>query len=85
MELVAVTSSLDAALADVLLERSLARKPTSLVLVEAASFGSERAPRARNPLLLRLQAAGVPVAVVQSGDDLASKLSGFEEAVAARG
>jgi uncharacterized protein (DUF58 family) len=85
MELVAVTSSLDAALADVLLERSLARKPTSLVLVEAASFGSERAPRARNPLLLRLQAAGVPVAVVQSGDDLASKLSGFEEAVAALG
>ncbi len=84
-ELIAVTASLDAALGDALLERSLARKPTSLVLVEAASFRPGGAPPSRNPALLRLQAGGIPVAVLRQGDDLAAKLSGFEEALAARG
>jgi uncharacterized protein (DUF58 family) len=79
-ELVAVTSALDHALADALLERSLARKPTALVLVEAASFRTGGAPAGREPALLKLQAGGVPVAILRSGDDLAAKLSGFEEA-----
>ena len=84
-ELVAVTSSLDAALEDALLERSLARKPTSLVFVEAPSFRPGGAPPGRDPALLKLQSAGIPVAVLRSGDDLGVKLSGFEETVAARG
>ncbi len=84
-ELVAVTSALDAALADALLERSLARKPTALVLVEAASFRSGGAPPRKDPALLKLQAGGVPVAILRSGDDLAAKLSGFEEAFPAHG
>ncbi|MEP6910702.1 MAG: DUF58 domain-containing protein [Actinomycetota bacterium] len=84
-ELVAVTGALDAALADALLERSFARKPTSLVLVEAASFRPGGAPPAKDPALLRLQAGGIPVAVVRQGDDLAVKLSGFEEAISAHG
>ena len=40
---------------------------------------------AREPALLRLQMAGVPVAVLRRGDDLAAKLSGLEEAVTALG
>jgi uncharacterized protein (DUF58 family) len=84
-ELVAVTASLNAGMADALLERAFARKPTSLVLVEAASFRAGGAPPGRDPALLRLQAGGIPVAVLRSGDDLAAKLSGFEEAVTAHG
>ncbi len=84
-ELVAVTSSLDAALADALLERAFARKPTSLVLVEAASFRPGGAPPGRDPALLKLQAGGIPLAVLRHGDDLAAKLSGFEQAISANG
>ena len=84
-ELVAVTASLDATLVDALLERSFARKPTSLILVEAASFRAGGSPPAKDPGLLRLQAGGIPVVVVRSGDDLAAKLSGFQEAVSAHG
>jgi uncharacterized protein (DUF58 family) len=84
-ELVAVTASLDPRLTDALLERALARRPTSLVLVDASSFGSESAPPLRDPALLRLQMSGVPVAVVRRGDDLRAKLSGLEDAQAAHG
>ena len=84
-ELVVVTAALDAALVDALLDRAFARRPVSLVLIDAASFnGGERVPL-RDPALLRLQASGVPVAAVQRGDDLAAKLSGLEEAYAAHG
>jgi uncharacterized protein (DUF58 family) len=84
-ELVAITASLGIELTDALLERALARRPTSLVFVEAASFRPEGASPAREPLLLRLQMAGVPVAVLRRGDDLAAKLSGLEEALTAHG
>jgi uncharacterized protein (DUF58 family) len=84
-ELVVVTGALDARLTDALLERALARRPTALVLVETASFGPTGAQPARDPALLRLHAAGVPVATIRKGDDLAAKLGGFEEAYAAHG
>jgi hypothetical protein len=84
-ELVVVTGALDARLTDALLERALARRPTALVLVETASFGPNGARPARDPALLRLHAAGVPVATIRQGDDLAAKLSGFEEAYTAHG
>jgi uncharacterized protein (DUF58 family) len=84
-ELVVVTGSLDARLADSLVERAFARRPTALVLVETASFVSNGAQPARDPAVLRLFAAGVPVATLRKGDDLAAKLSGFEEAAAAHG
>ena len=84
-ELVVVTGALEARLTDALLERALARRPTALVLVETASFGAKLAPPARDPALLRLHAAGVPVATIRKGDDLAAKLSGFEEASTAHG
>ena len=85
IELVIVTAALDTRLTDALLERAFARRPTALVLVEAASFASEDGLPSREPALLRLQAAGVPVVSLRRGDDLAAKLSGNEEAYAAHG
>ena len=82
-ELVLVTALLEAQLTDALVERALSRRPTALVLVEAASFRGA-SPR-KDPALLRLQAAGVPIAVLRRGDDLAAKLSGLEEVAAAHG
>ena len=84
-ELVVVTGALDARLTDSLLGRAFGRRPTALVLVDTASFGPDGAPPLRDPALLRLHAAGVPVATLRKGDDLVAKLSGFEEAYAAHG
>jgi uncharacterized protein (DUF58 family) len=84
-ELIVVTGALDARLMDALLERAFARRPTALVLVETASFGPAEAPPGRDPALLRLHAAGVPIATLRKGDDLGAKLSGIEEAYAAHG
>jgi uncharacterized protein (DUF58 family) len=74
LELVVVTSRLEHALIDRLVQRALSRHKVSIVFVDAASFnGAARRPE---PALLRLQAAGIPVAVVRAGDDLAASLSG---------
>lgn len=76
LELVVVTARLTPGLIHGLVQRSLADRHASLVYVDAASFGRGLpAPRAREPGLLRLQAAGIPVAVVRRGDDLAAVLS----------
>jgi hypothetical protein len=69
-------------LVDRLLERALTRRPVALVHVEAASFVGRRSGPA--PDLLRLQAAGVPIAVVRQGDDLAAALHGASAAEVAR-
>ena len=74
LELVVVTSRIERSLADRLLERALTRRAVALVHVEAESFAGR--PRRRDPDLLRLQAAGVPIAVVRRGDDLAAALDG---------
>jgi uncharacterized protein (DUF58 family) len=67
LELVVVTSQVDAPLVDRLVQRALSRRGVSLVYVEATPVPQ--------PGLLRLQAAGIPVAVVRPGDDLATVLS----------
>jgi uncharacterized protein (DUF58 family) len=72
-ELAVVTSRLDGRLVDRLVHRMLAQRRVSLVFVDAPTFAGARATR--EPHLLRLQAAGVPVAVVRSGDDLQAALS----------
>jgi hypothetical protein len=59
-------------LADRLVQRALAHRQVALVYVDRASFAGRREPE---PGLLRLQAAGVPVAVVRAQDDLATALS----------
>jgi uncharacterized protein (DUF58 family) len=74
LELVVVTSRIEPALVSRLLERALTRRPVALVHVDAASFVG--GPRRPEPGLLRLQAAGVPVAVVRRGEDLAEALKG---------
>jgi uncharacterized protein (DUF58 family) len=74
LELVVVTSRVDVPLVDRLVQRSLSRRGTSLVYVEATP-GPE-------PQLLRLQSAGIPVAVVRAGDDLAQALGGRRAQVA---
>jgi uncharacterized protein (DUF58 family) len=66
LDLVVVTPRLDASLVERLLERAKARRNTALVYVDGV--------HEREPLLLRLQAAGVAVAVVRPGDDLARVL-----------
>jgi uncharacterized protein (DUF58 family) len=74
LELVVVTSRIEPALVNRLLERALSRRAAALVHVEAGSFAGR--PRRPEPGLLRLQAAGVPVAVVRQGDELAVALAG---------
>jgi uncharacterized protein (DUF58 family) len=79
VELVVVTASLTGRLADELVDRTLAYRAASLVLVRPT------AERVRDPLLLRLHAAGVPVTVLQPGDDLRAKLSALPQQAAAHG
>ena len=83
LELAVVTARLEPGLVDRLVQRALSRRKVSLVYVDPASFNG--APRRPEPLLLRLGAAGIPVAVVRAGDDLASALEGSALAEAARG
>ena len=79
VELVVVTSALTPRLADALVERTLSYRPASLVLA-----GRTDVPP-RDPMLLRLHAAGVPLAIVGPQDDLRAKLSALPERAAAHG
>jgi uncharacterized protein (DUF58 family) len=74
LELIVVTAVLPRALVDRLCQRAAGNRRTALVLVDAASFG--RGSASPRPELLRLAAAGVAVAVVRQGDDLAAVLGG---------
>jgi uncharacterized protein (DUF58 family) len=74
LELVVVTARLEHALVDRLIQRAFSRRKVSVAFVDPTSFnGAARRPE---PSLLRLQAAGIAVAVVRAGDDLAACLSG---------
>ena len=80
IDLIVVTSRLPAALVERLVQRAGAHRSTAVVYVEAASWNGRRFTE---PSLLRLQAAGVAVAVVRRGDDLRRVLGpeAFAEAV----
>jgi uncharacterized protein (DUF58 family) len=80
LELVVVTARLEPALVDRLVQRALSRRRVSVVYVDAASFSG--AARHAEPALQRLDAAGVAVAAIRAGDNLAASLSG-EPAVGA--
>jgi uncharacterized protein (DUF58 family) len=80
-ELTVVTAAVTPQLVDRLLQRTLSQHQAALVYVDAASFDGGNGTRDAG--LLRLQAAGVPVAVVRDGDDLAEKLSAADVARAA--
>jgi hypothetical protein len=70
-ELVAVTALLDPTAVSSLLGIG-AKRLASVVWIDAASFAGR--PTRTIPETLRLAAAGIPVAVVRRGDDLASAL-----------
>jgi hypothetical protein len=81
LELAVVTARLERELVDRLVQRAASRRKVSLVHVDASSFnGAGRRPE---PLLLRLQNAGIPVVTVRAGDDLAAALEGSPVAEAA--
>ena len=74
LELVVVTARLEHGFIDRLIQRALSRRKVSVAFVDPASFnGAARRPE---PALLRLQAAGIAVAVIRADDDLAACLSG---------
>jgi uncharacterized protein (DUF58 family) len=76
LELTVVTAAVSPALVERLLQRTLTQRRAALVFVDAASFSANAARPVPQPALLRLQAGGVPVAVLRRGDDLAAKLGG---------
>ena len=77
LELTVVTATLSPRLVDRLLQRMLNRHSATLVYVERSSFAQE-APLRLDPAvggqILRLERGGVPVAILQRGDDLGAKL-----------
>lgn len=75
LELVVVTARLAPDLVDRLIQRAGHTRHVSLVYVDAASWNGRADPE-RERALLRLHAAGVPVAVVRKGDDLRAALGG---------
>src|SRR5947207_2251966 len=74
LELAVVTARLEPSLVDRLVQRSVSHRKVSLVYVDPTSFNGAR--RTPEPLLLRLQNAGIPVVIVHAGDDLAAVLAG---------
>jgi len=83
LETVVVTARVSGALATKLIERSLAGQGVSVVWIDTASFAGR--PTKVEPELLRLQAAGVAVAVVRQGDSLAHVLGAPAAARTAHG
>ena len=82
LELVVVTSRLTAPLARSSLQRAQRGHGVSLVWIDSASFADR--PTAVEPELLRLQAVGIPVAVVRRGDDLRAVFGGAAAAAGGR-
>jgi hypothetical protein len=80
-ELALVTARLEPRLVDRLARRASAHHGVSLVWVDAGSWAGR--PTTNDPALLRLQAAGVAVAVLRRGDDLRRVLAAPERTEAA--
>jgi uncharacterized protein (DUF58 family) len=81
-ELVVVTATLDPVALEAL-SAAAARRLVSVVWVDAPSFAGR--PTRAVPGLLRLSAAGVPVAVIRKGDDLAAALDAPRSEAVAHG
>jgi hypothetical protein len=82
LELTVVTASLTPKLAERLAQRVFQRHAATLVYVDPASFAPGGGTAERDPgiaaQILRLERAGVPVAVLRRGDDLVSVLGGSQ-------
>lgn len=72
LETVVVTARLSGTLATKLVQRALAGQGVSVVWIDTASFAGR--PTKVEPELLRVQTAGVAVAVLRRGDSLAAVL-----------
>lgn len=82
-DLAVVTAALRSPLVEALVSRAAARQHVSVVYVAAPTFaGRRRGAVGAESSLLRLEAAGVPVAVVRRGDELEHVLGGGEIGVA---
>jgi uncharacterized protein (DUF58 family) len=75
LDLAVVTAQLTPALVERLVQRAFSRRGVSVVYVDAPTFAAPRAESTREPLLLRLQSAGIPVTAIRRGDDLRERLS----------
>ncbi|HEY7195848.1 MAG TPA: DUF58 domain-containing protein [Gaiellaceae bacterium] len=80
MELTVVTAIASPKLVERLVQRAFAHHPCTVVYVDPRSFVEGPTPPDHDATaqLLRLDRAGIPVAVVRKGDDLAEKLSPAE-------
>ena len=83
LELAVVTCRLEPRLVHRLVQLAVGHHGVSVVWIDAASFAGR--PTSRETGLLRLSAAGIAVAVVRQGDDLAAALSPRPLTEAARG
>ncbi|HUQ23966.1 MAG TPA: DUF58 domain-containing protein [Gaiellaceae bacterium] len=83
LETVVVTGRLSGTLATRLVQRSFTGQGVSVVWIDTASFAGR--PTKVEPELLRVQAAGVAVAVLRRGDSLASVLGATTAVRSARG
>jgi uncharacterized protein (DUF58 family) len=81
-ELVVVTANLDAGATEAVLSAS-ARRLSSVIWVDAPSYAGRPTRAASGPL--RLSSAGIPVAVVRRGEDLATALGGLSQELEAHG
>ena len=82
-DLAVVTAALRPPLVETLIARAVARQQVSVVYVDAATFaGRRRASVGSEAAILRLESAGIAVAVLRRGDDLEAVLGGTESAVA---
>jgi uncharacterized protein (DUF58 family) len=78
LELTVVTALVTPKLAERLIQRASAHRPATVVYVDPRSFvdGPTAPDHEASAQLIRLDRAGIPVAIVRRGDDLAEKLSG---------
>jgi uncharacterized protein (DUF58 family) len=82
-DLAVVTAAVRAPLVDALISRAAARQQVSVVLVDAPNFAeARRRPPGPDAGILRLEGAGIPVAVLRRGDDLEGVLSPAEAGIA---
>jgi uncharacterized protein (DUF58 family) len=79
-DLAVVTAALRPAFVEALIARAAARQQVSVVYVDAPSFAGR--PARADVAVLRLEAAGIPVAVLRRGDDLEGVLGPVETEVA---
>jgi uncharacterized protein (DUF58 family) len=82
-DLAVVTAALRPTLVEVLIARAVSRQQVSVVYVDLPSFESRRGGAVGvQGATLRLESAGVPVAVLRRGDDLSTVLGPTLEGVA---